>query len=109
MSQDQFHWLVARSSDDLVLQSRQLFEKGVAKGGVLPTKTSAWIPGPSNPPKGAIASAHHVPGVSGGSMHFDISETFFDSAAEAEVWSKTGDGEEFLKNRKDAILIAFRK
>ena len=109
MSKDQFHWLVVRSSDELIKQSRELYKDGKVPLGGTTNKTYAYIAGPVKPPKkGVKASVHHVPDLSGNSMHFDISEVAFENAALAIAWAEK-DGAEFLKNRKDAILVAFRE
>lgn len=110
MSQDQFHWMVVRNSDDLIKQSRELFKAGGAvKGGASPNKTNWYIPGPDDPTGEGLASTHHVPSVSSGTMHFEVSTVAFESGELATKWATTKEGVQFLSNRQDAILVALRK
>jgi hypothetical protein len=110
MSQDQFHWLVIRSSEHLIAKSRELYESGAAVvGRVDPERVSQYIPIHGQRLAGGVPSAHYVPSVSGGTMHYEVSAAAFESGELAIAWASSEQGVTFLKHRHDAVLIAIRK
>ena len=110
MSQDQFHWLVVRSNEELIKQSREDYERGVAAkpvGGVL--QVVRIIQRVIDGNERGTPSLHRAPSVSGEGLHFDISATAFDTGEQAITWSTSDEGKAFLRHRQDAVLIAIRK
>lgn len=110
MSQDQFHWLVVRNSDHLVAKSREVYlSAGAIHGQASPDRVAIYIPMPSHRVVAGAPSAHHVPTVSGKTLHYEVSAQAFDTGDLALAWASTTEGIAFLNHRHDAVLIAFRK
>jgi hypothetical protein len=117
MSQAKLHWLVARNNDDLVKQSREIFEtKALNPGQVNPLKVAIGITRVdpkalknATPLNNAEPGVHRLSPVSGEELHFDVSSAGFDTAAEALEWATSESGVSFLKHRRDAVVVAVPK